>query len=80
MNKQTNKESKAIKEGSAPAVVHSEKGEGFHNFFKEQVQKVRESTARVEIVSSPLRQSKDFLDNYDLIKWKSYINKLNKII
>ena len=60
---------KLNKKIGAPAVVHGEKG--FMDWFRDTSNKVRLSEHRVQVVTSPLRTSREYLDNYDSINWSS---------
>jgi len=62
-----------------PQITHSEKGAGFHNFFIEQTDKIARSNSRCNIDSHPVRINKEYIDNYDSIKWEySKVNNLTK--
>ncbi len=52
-------------------IIHSEKGEGFHNFFKEQCNKIAHTHNRCKLESHPIRFSKKYSDNYDDIVWET---------
>jgi len=51
-------------------IIHSEKGNGFHNFFQEQCDKVARTHNRCNIESHKAKYSKAFVDGYDNIKWE----------
>ena len=68
------------KEITAPNVIHSERGNGFHEFFKEQCKKVEHSQLRVQVVSSPLILSQEYLTNYDAINWNSVNSQPKKLL
>ena len=54
-------------------------GAGFHNFFIEQTDKIARSNSRCNIDSHPVRINKEYIDNYDSIKWEySKVNNLTK--
>lgn len=57
------------KKVQAPSIIHSEKGSGFFNFFKETVDKVRASQIRVQISTSPFNISETYRSRYDDIQW-----------
>ena len=61
-----------------PSVIHSERGDGFHNFFKDECKKIEYNVNRVQITTSPFLTNKAYLDNYDLIQWKSMNKKHTK--
>jgi hypothetical protein len=64
---------------SSPAITHSEKGNGFHEFFKEQTEKIQFSHSRVKMVeSNPPIDLSEYSRNYDSICWKT--PKLTKMI
>ena len=56
---------------AAPSIIHSEKGNSFHEFFKETSYKVARSLNRVMVVTSPYATTREYFDNYDNINWKS---------
>lgn len=60
-----------VKEISAPNIIHSEKGTGFHDFFKEQCKKVERSHNRCHIETRKARYSDEYASNYDTISWES---------
>ncbi len=65
---------------SAPSIIHSEKGEGFHNFFKEQCKKVEFSQNKVRTAESPFLTNHNYWENYDAINWKSAGKTLTKML
>ena len=71
---------KTLTDGSSPAIIHSEKGNGFHEFFKEQTKKIEFSQNRVKIVSTPSIVSNLFRQNYDSIAWRVGGKQLTKVI
>ena len=67
------------KQLASPAITHSEKGKGFHEFFKEQTAKIQFSHCRVKMVeSNPKIDLLAYSRNYDSIQWK--MPNLSKII
>ena len=66
--------SKPKKAFGTPQIVHSEKGEGFTNFFKEQCKKIERTHMRCKIDSHPIRITKEYADGYDLIDWKKNVD------
>ena len=64
----------------SPAVIHSERGNGFHNWFKDECRKVQDSAMKVQIVSTPFLTNKSYFDNYDNINWNHAGKKLTKML
>ncbi len=65
---------------SMPNIVHSEKGNGFHNMFKDQCKKIEYSLNRVEIVSTPFFVTNAYVRNYDDINWIEGGKKMRKML
>lgn len=64
----------------APAIVHSEKGEGFHNMFKEQLKKLEYNYNRVQVEETPYDITEAYRRNYDDINWRSAGHSLKKYL
>ena len=71
---------KTLTTGAPPAFIHSERGNGFHNWFKDECKKVEVSAMKVQIVSTPSIVHQSFLDNYDDINWKYAGKSIKKLM